>query len=106
MSAPVWIAFGGMGVTVLLNLGGWLVAWGGLKTTVKALGERVATLEAEIAVVGEIRVQVARVEARMEVVLEQLRDLNAALRWVRADSGSDTPPAAPRTPARRRVGTA
>lgn len=106
MTAPAWIALGGMGVTVLLNLAGWLVAWGGLKSTVKAIGARVSALEAEIAVLGEIRVQVARVEARMEVVLEQLRDLNAALRWARNDPMGEPPAGAPRLTARRRVGTA
>lgn len=106
MSAPVWIALAGMAVTLLLNLAGWLVAWGGLKTTVKALGDRVTALEGEIAVLGEIRVQIARIEARMEGVVEQLRDLNSAIRWMRVDSLPDTPPAAGRPSLRGKAGLA
>lgn len=103
MTAAVGLALGGMVLTILLNLAGWLVAWGALKTTVKALAERVATLEGEVSVIGELRVQMARLEARVESLLEQLRVLNANLHWMRMDTPPGAPPAAARTSGRRRA---
>lgn len=88
MSSIDWIAMLGMAVTLLLNLAGCLVAWGMLKSTVTTLGERVSSLEAEAGATPDLRVQVARLEARLDALLEQFRDLNAAIRWMRAD----TPP--------------
>lgn len=85
MNAPDWLAALGMALTLLLNLAGYLVAWGVLKGTVKTLADRVATLEGEAGAVGELRVQIARVETRLDGLLEQFRDLNSAIRWMRAD---------------------
>ncbi len=81
-----WIAMLGMAVTLLLNLAGYLVAWGVLKGTVKSLGDRVGSLEDDSGAAADLRVQVARVETRLDALLEQFRDLNAAIRWMRADT--------------------
>lgn len=91
MNAPDWLAVIGMAVTLLLNLAGYLVAWGALKSTVRTLTDRVAGLEGEAGAVGELRVQIAKIETRLDGLLEQFRDLNSAIRWMR----SDTPPLEP-----------
>ena len=85
MSAPDWLAVISMALTLLLNLAGYLVAWGVLKGTVKTLTDRVATLESEAGAVGELRVQIAKIETRLDGLLEQFRDLNSAIRWMRVD---------------------
>jgi len=86
IEGSAWIPVAGMAVTLLLNLAGYLVAWGVLKGTVKTLTDRVATLEGEAGAVAELRVQIARVETRLDGLLEQFRDLNSAIRWMRADT--------------------
>lgn len=86
MSGPDQLALAGMALTLLLNLAGYLVAWGVLKGTVKTLGERVASLEVEAGAVADLRVQIARIETRLDGLLEQFRDLNSAIRWMRADT--------------------
>ncbi len=86
MSAPDWLAVLGMALTLMLNLAGYLVAWGVLKGTVKTLTDRVATLEGDAGAVGELRVQIVRIETRLDGLLEQFRDLNSAIRWMRADT--------------------
>lgn len=85
MTAPDWLAVLGMAAALLLNLAGYLVAWGALKSTVRTLADRVAGLEGETGAVGELRVQIARVETRLDGLLEQFRDLNSAIRWRRAE---------------------
>lgn len=94
----------GLSVTVLMNLAGYLVAWGALKGTVRALSERVSAHEAEAGAVGELRVQIARVETRLDGLLEQFRDLNSAIRWMRCDTASagEPGPAADGASSRRR----
>jgi hypothetical protein len=86
MTASDWTAIAGMGLMLLVNLAGCLVAWGVMKNTLQTLAERVATLESEAGTVGELRVQVARIETRLDGLLEQFRDLNSAIRWMRADA--------------------
>lgn len=86
MTGADWLPTLGLTVTLLLNLAGYLVAWGALKSTVKGLADRVSAHEAEAGAVGELRVQVARVETRLDGLLEQFRDLNSAIRWMRSDS--------------------
>ncbi|MBX7249339.1 MAG: hypothetical protein K1X35_09905 [Caulobacteraceae bacterium] len=88
MSAPDWTTLAGMGLSLLVNLAGSLVAWGALRATVETLAERVGGLESDSDALARLQVQVARVETRLDALLEQFRDLNAAIRWMRAD----TPP--------------
>lgn len=80
-----WIAVVGLGLTIAINAGGYLVAWGVMKNSVTALSKRVDALEIEAKAIGEIRVQIGKLEAQMVSVLEQLRDLNANLRWMRQE---------------------
>lgn len=88
MSAADQLAIAGMALALLMNVAGYLVAWGVLKGGVKALDDRVASLEGDTGAIGELRVQIARIETRLDGLLEQFRDLNSAIRWMRAD----TPP--------------
>ena len=94
MNAAAWIAIVGVGLTVIINTGGYLVAWGVMKNTVAALAKRVDALETETKAIGEIRVQIGKLETQMLGVLEQLKDLNANLRWMRSDQvpGYDASP--------------
>lgn len=60
-------------VAVLLSGG---VAWGGLV-------QRVRALEAEVASLKDMDVRLARVETKLDALVEQLRDLAASVRWMR-----------------------
>ena len=82
----------GIVATVLLNAAGYLVAWGVLQGTVKALGERVTALEAEVAAVTDLKLQVVRVETRLDALVEQIKDLNASIRWMRSVPEYEPPP--------------
>lgn len=52
------------------------IAWGGLVN-------RVRTLEREIAALKDLDVRVARIETKLDGLVEQLRDLAASVRWMR-----------------------
>ncbi len=104
MTSGDWLPALGPSVTLLLNLAGYLVAWGALKSTVKGLADRVNAHEAEAGTVGDLRVQIARVETRLDGLLEQFRDLNSAIRRMRSDTAPTLEPgptAAVATPRRR-----
>ena len=55
----------------------WLVTWGARLT------QRVVTLEKEIGPLKALATQVARIAERQDMWIEQLRDLNASIRWMR-----------------------
>jgi len=78
-----WIAVTGVLIAAGANLAGYLVAWGALKGTVVALSSRVAVLEGKMDALDELKLNVAKLETRLDVLIEQVRDLNAALRWIR-----------------------
>lgn len=80
MTPVVWVALGGLTVTVLLNIGGHLVAWGVLKGVVQALDRRVEALEKEIAAVSAIRVDIGKLETKMDDQSRRLDETNALLR--------------------------
>jgi hypothetical protein len=61
-----------------------LLIWGA------TLSARVKALEEELAPFKTLSTQVARVEARLEGLVEQFRDLNAVLRWRRV-AASEAP---------------
>jgi hypothetical protein len=102
MHAAEWIALGFGAVGILINLATLLVGYGVLKGTVLALGSRVATLESELNALSELKLQVAKVETRLEGLVEQVKDLNASIRWMREPAGFDAPTGV--TGPRRRVG--
>ncbi len=63
-------------VTGLAQLGALLI-WGA------TLSHRVKTIEREIEPLKSLSHQVTRMEARLEGLLEQFKDLNASIRWMR-----------------------
>ena len=69
------------GVTVFLQIGGLLV-WGATLT------HRVKAIEREIEPLKALSHQVTRVETRLDALVDQFKDLNAAIRW-RRDSPED-----------------
>jgi hypothetical protein len=77
------IALAGVLMAVGVNLGGYLVAWGALKGQVTALGARVAALEGQLRALEELKLDVARLQTRLDTLIDQVRDLNAAIRWMR-----------------------
>jgi hypothetical protein len=83
MDAAAWIALAGAVATAGINLGGYLIAWGVMKGTVAGLASRVSALEGELRALDELKLDVARLETRLDALIEQVRDLNAALRWMR-----------------------
>lgn len=63
-------------VTALLQLGGLLI-WGATLT------HRVKAVEREIEPLKALSNQVTRVETRLDALVDQFKDLNAAIRWRR-----------------------
>jgi hypothetical protein len=93
MQPAEWIALSVGAIGILINLATVLVGYGVLKGTVSALAARVAALEAELGALSELKLQVAKIETRLEGLIEQFKDLNASIRWMRD-------PATPESPAR------
>ena len=65
-----------LGVTLVVQAAGLLV-WGA------GLSHRVKALEDDVKPLADLLKQVTRLETRMEGILEQLKDLNASIRWMR-----------------------
>jgi len=82
MTAAAWAAFVGLTITVLVQAAG-LIMWGARLT------QRVKTLEAEVEPLKQLSLQVARMEVKQDGLLEQLKDLNASIRWMRAPAEYD-----------------
>jgi hypothetical protein len=78
-----WIALAGIVMAAAVNAAGYLVAWGAMKGQVGALGGRVAALEGQIRALEELKLDVARLQTRLDTLIDQVRDLNAAIRWMR-----------------------
>ncbi len=93
MHAAEWIALGIGVFTILINLATIFIGYGVLKGTVSALAIRVTAMEADLNALAEIKLQVARVETRLDGLIEQFKDLNSAVRWMRepADYQGVTP---------------
>jgi hypothetical protein len=79
-----------LAATGLAQLGGLLV-WGA------TLSARVKTIEREIEPLKALSHQVTRMETRLDLLLEQFRDLNASIRWMR-DPAADSAPRPGRPP--------
>ena len=99
MHAAEWIALGFGAVGILINLATLLVGYGVLRGTVNALGARVAALESELGGLNDLRLQVAKIETRLDGLIEQFKDLNASIRWMREPAPYDPPPSV--TPPKR-----
>ena len=76
MSPPIMLSLLGLAFAVLLQAV-WLVVWGARLT------QRVVTLEEEIGPLRALATQVARIAERQDMWIEQLKDLNASIRWMR-----------------------
>ncbi|HEY1427669.1 MAG TPA: hypothetical protein VGF50_13445 [Caulobacteraceae bacterium] len=83
MDPAAWIALAGALATAGITLGGYFVAWGAMRATVLALSSRVATLEGELRALDELKLDVARLETRLDALIEHVRDLAASVRWMR-----------------------
>lgn len=83
MTPSAWIALAVGVAGLFLNLGTLLIGYGVLRGTVSALTQRVSTLEQEMGALGELKVTVAEVKTSLGFLLEQFKDLNAAIRWMR-----------------------
>ena len=57
-----------------------------MKGQVAALAARVAALEGQMRALEELKLDVARLQTRLDTLIEQVRDLNAAIRWMREPS--------------------
>lgn len=92
MNASAWIALAFGGSALCLNLIVIAVGYGVLKGTVEALALRLKALETEIGTLNELKVTVGKVETTVSMLLEQFKDLNASVRWMR-EPASTPPPA-------------
>ncbi|HZL00463.1 MAG TPA: hypothetical protein VFC47_11250 [Caulobacteraceae bacterium] len=72
IAANAWVVL----VAVAIQFAGLLI-WGATLTN------RVKQLEADMAPLRTLSTTVARIETRMDGLVEQLRDLNASIRWMR-----------------------
>ena len=90
MQVTAVIAICGIIITILLNAAGYLIAYGMLRATVGALSERVKSLETEMKAMGEIKVHVAELRTGFTFMMEQFKELNASIRWMRGPSDFET----------------
>lgn len=91
MDTTAWIAVLGIALTIGLNLCGYLVAWGMMKGQLAGLTLRVDALENEMSAVTEIKGKIIRLETKVDGLLEQFRDLNQSIRWMREPAGVGEP---------------
>ena len=68
--------FSGLVLAALVQFAGILI-WGANLTA------RVKVIESEIEPLKTLSIQFARLETKMDVVRDQLKDLNASIRWMR-----------------------
>lgn len=101
MTVSAWIALAGALLTLGVNLAGYLVAWGVMQATVQALSGRIGTLEQEVSAFGEMKLALARMAERQDMLILQVRDLNAAIRWMREPPEPQPPDSGHRAPGRR-----
>ncbi len=78
------LPFGVLGASAVVQLAGLLV-WGA------TLNNRVKTIERDIEPLRSMTASVARMEARLDSLMDQLRDLNASMRWGRNRTHEDAP---------------
>ncbi len=53
------------------------------KATMQSLAGRVDSLEREVSGFSALKIELARIGERQDLWIEQLKDLNAAIRWMR-----------------------
>jgi hypothetical protein len=93
MNPSAWVALAIGAVGLMLNTATLLIGYGATRGAVRALEGRVATLEAELNALAELKVTVAEVKTTIGFVLEQIKDLNASIRWLRQPAEYNGPEA-------------
>lgn len=83
MNAAAWIALGIGAISLVLNMSALFVGYGVLKGTVQAMGARITALEGEMGTLTDLKIGVAELKTSMAFMAEQLKDLNASIRWMR-----------------------
>lgn len=83
MTTAAWATVIGLIFTAVVQ-GLSVVIWGARLT------QRVKALEEEIAPLTAMSIQVAKMEVKLDGLLEQVRDLNANLRWLRQPAEYET----------------
>jgi hypothetical protein len=76
VNSSILIAFCALVLTTVVQAGGLLI-WGA------SLTQRVRQLEVEIEPLKILPERFARIEARLDGMYEQLKDLNSSIRWMR-----------------------
>jgi cell division protein FtsB len=76
MSPPIVTALAGLSLTAFVQIAGLLI-WGA------SLTQRVRRLEDEIRPLRALPEKLARLEVRLDALFEQMRELNASIRWMR-----------------------
>lgn len=89
MDPSAWIALGFGGATLALNFAVMAVGYGVMKGTVGAMDKRIAALEVEIGALTDLRLQVAKIGERQDIWIDQLKELNASVRWMREPAQSE-----------------
>lgn len=65
----------------------WLIIWGA------RLSQRVLTLERDMEPLKGLPIQIAKIGERQDIWIEQLKDLNSSIRWMRDPAETvGTPP--------------
>ena len=85
---------------LLINISTLAVGYGVLRGTVNSLTARVGALETEMGALNDLKIKVAEIATRQETWIEQLKELNASIRWMREPAPSE--PMQPPTSGRRR----
>lgn len=91
MNASSWIALGIGVISLVLNMSALFIGYGVLKGTVQAMGARIAALEGEMGTLTDLKIGVAELKTSMAFMAEQLKDLNASIRWMREPAPADLP---------------
>jgi hypothetical protein len=84
MAPEVIASLVGVGVATCVQ-GAALLIWGA------GLSHRVRALEDDVKPLTSLLQQVTRVETRVEGIIEQLKDLNNSIRWLRHPADDPTP---------------
>jgi hypothetical protein len=92
LTPAAWITLGFGLSTLFLNCVALAIGYGVLRGTVEALGKRVSSLEAEIGALNALQITVAKIGERQDIWIEQLKELNASIRWMREPATPDPLP--------------
>ena len=89
MTPSAWIALGFGSFGVVLNVAVLAMGYGAFKGQFQGAMKRIETLEAELSALSELKVSVAELKTSMTFMIEQFKDLNASIRWMREPAPSE-----------------